>query len=123
MSSTDLDLLIQRARTFGGERIYKVNEVPASPAYPYRVVSLGSPDPRGRMLSGESWRDRRFAVQHFARTHDAVTALAEASDAAFMEQHLPEFPGEPFCWREVSTPPYRDPDDSGVLAITHTYRF
>ena len=121
--SAELDALIDRAEAVGISRVYKLGAVPDSPAYPYAVVGLGSPDAQGRTLDGSAWTDRRFTVQMFGRTHDSVLDLALLADAAFEAQTLTEFDDSPLSWRELSTPPYRDPDDAGVLSILHTYRF
>lgn len=118
-----LDLLIDRAVAAGVLRVYKLGAVPQSPAYPYAVVSLGSPDSVGRMLCGDGWTDRRLVVQMFGRSLDSVEELATFMDDAFEDVPLTELPDSPFSWRELSTPPYRDPDTGGVLSAVHTYRF
>lgn len=117
-----LDYLTARADAASIERVYPLGSVPKKPEYPYSVVSLGSPEDQGRTLDGGTWTDRRFVVQMFARTHAGLSDLAELWDDALKDRNLLDLDGEPFCWREIATPPYRDPDDSGVLSIVHTYR-
>ena len=120
---SDLDDLMQLAVDAGISRAYEVNKVPTTRSWPYAVFSLSSPNDLGRTLDGSAWTDRRLVVQMFGKSHDSVTATADKADAAFKDQCLTDFPDEPFCWREIATGPYRDPDDSGVLSIVHTYRF
>ena len=103
-------------------RVYKLGKVPASPVYPYAVASLSSPSDLGRMLCGDTWTDQRLVVQMFGRDVDGVTALAAKFDAEFKDRVLSDLPGEPFSWRELAVGPNRDPDDGGVIGITHTYR-
>ena len=61
-------------------------------------------------------------MQHFSRTHDGLTDVADATFATFDGKTLP-IDGEPVCWQEVTSGVYRDPDDQGVLTVTHTYRY
>ena len=98
-------------------RVYKLNEVPSSPGYPYAVVGLTSPDKIARTMSGQAGDLHRATVQFFGRDIDGVLAIAAAGDldGMFLDGRL--------VTREVTTTPYRDPDDGGVLVVTHTYRF
>lgn len=120
---SDLDLLVARLVAGGVTRVYKFGAVPATPAYPYAVLSpaLGAPDVR--MLAGPGKPMGRFTVQLFGRSADTVTDTAALTFAAFEGVELSDLTGAPVAWQEISTPPYRDPDTSGVLNITHTYRF
>ena len=97
-------------------RVYKLGSVPSSPPYPYAVVGLGTPDKIARTGDGTAADLARFTVQFFGRTLDAVLDIATKADldGTFIDGRL--------CVRELTTSPYRDPDDSGVLAILHTYQ-
>lgn len=121
---SDLDTLKAVLETAGVKRVYKANEVPAKTPgmYPYAVISSAPGAPQVRSLDGSGDRIGRFVVQHFAQTHDMLTLIADLSFAAFDGKTLP-LDGEPVCWQEIASPAYRDPDDNGVLTITHTYRF
>lgn len=113
---TTLADLTSALTTAGVTRVYKLNAVPASPTYPYAVVGLGSPDKIARTTNGDAADLYRATVQFFGHTHDSVLALATTGDldGTYIDGYLVE--------RELGTPPYRDPDDSGVLSILHTYR-
>jgi hypothetical protein len=116
MSTTD-DLVTQRL-TAGG-RVYAIGSVPASPNYPYVVIGYSPNAPVVRTALGDGDQVRRFTVQHFGRTDDAVEDVADKTFATF--------DGKPVagdvCTQEIATPITRDSDDSGVLTTTHTYRF
>jgi hypothetical protein len=101
----------------GVQRVYKLNEVPASPVYPYAVVSMGAPDKVSRTLNGAAADLHRGVTQYFGRDIDGVLDLATLGDldGTFLNGRL--------VTREVSSPPFRDPDDQGVLAVTLTYQF
>lgn len=120
---TDLDLLVSRANAAGVLRAYKFGAVPTSPSYPYAVLSLAPGAPQVRTLDGTGKRIGRFTVQMFSRTAEMLLELDSDVFAAFDAVELSEFDGDPVCWQEIATPPYRDPDTAGVLDITHTYRF
>ena len=119
---SDLDALVAVLVAGGVQRAYKLGSVPASPAYPYAVLTLAPGAPVVRDLGGSGDPMGRFAVQHFSRSQDALVDIADRSFATFDGQALP-LPGEPVCWQEVTSSIYRDPDDNGVLTTTHTYRF
>ena len=119
MSIHDITALLQEA---GVDRVYVLGSVPPSPAYPYAVVSPAPGAPQVRTVDGSGDPAGRFVVQHFGRTLESVTDLAALSFAAFDGKAMP-VPDAPVAWQEVASAVYRDPDDSGVLAITHTYRY
>lgn len=119
---SDLDTIVAALVTGGVTRAYKFGAVPASPAYPYAVVSAAPGAPQVRTLDGSGDPMGRFVVQHFSRTHDGATDLADLTFATFDGHALP-LDDAPVCWQEVTSGVYRDPDDQGVLTITHTYRF
>lgn len=100
-------------------RTYAIGAVPATPVYPYQVIGYAPNAPTVRRLSGTGDPTDRFTVQHFGRTADAVEASAAATFAAFEGRDI----NGDLCWQETATPVYRDPDDNGVLSITHTYRY
>jgi hypothetical protein len=113
-----VSLLDDLVTAVGATRTYKLNEVPTgSPVYPYAVVGLTSPDKVNRTLDGQAGDLHRATVQFFGRDIDGVLAISAAGDLDG------KFLGERLVTREVSTTPYRDPDDGGVLVVTHTYRF
>lgn len=100
-------------------RVYKLGEVPAPgpTGYPYAVVGLGAPDKISRTLDGQAGDTYRATLQVFGRDIDGVldfVALGDL-DGRFVNGRL--------MIREVSSAPFRDPDDDGVLAVTLTYRF
>lgn len=114
---TSLSDLVSGIQSAGVVRVYKLGEVPASPGYPYAVVGLASPDKIARTSDGLATNLDRFTVQFFGRDIDGVLDIAAKADrdGKFIDGRL--------CTREISTSPYRDPDDSGVLAVLHTYQF
>ncbi|CAA9242617.1 MAG: hypothetical protein AVDCRST_MAG83-1721 [uncultured Arthrobacter sp.] len=120
---SDLDALISRLTTAGVVRVYKFGSVPASPSYPYAVVSPAYGAPTVRTLDGSGKPIGRFTVQFFGRLIDGLVDAAAKAFVAFDGVELSELDGDPVAWQELSTPPYRDPDTAGVLDITHTYRF
>jgi hypothetical protein len=101
----------------GVHRVYKINDVPPSPVYPYAVVSVGVPDKVSRTLNGSASDLNRGVTQFFDRDIDGVLDLAAIGDldGTYLNGRL--------LTREVSSPPFRDPDDQGVLAVTTTYQF
>ena len=121
--SADLAALIELAEDAGITRVYKAGSVPNSPALPYAVISLDSGQRKSTRVGGWSPNlRRRFVVQMFGSTHDSVLATAAKADEAFYDQRLTTVTGSPFSWRELATPPARDPDASGVMYALHTYR-
>jgi hypothetical protein len=120
---TDLDLHVARLLAAGVLRAYKLGSVPSAPAYPYASLALDSGTPNGRTADAKAGKIYRLTVQLFGREADAVTDLARLADVAFEGVALTDVAGSPVCTREISTVPYRDPDDLGVLSILHTYRY
>jgi len=117
-----LDDLVAIAKAAGALRVYAEGSVPASPAYPYMVMSVDTGTPGIRRTGGGTTRhDRRMTVKVFGRTDDAVLDYARLADLAFEDKVL-ALPGKPFSIREMQTPIYRDPDDNGVLDLLHTYK-
>lgn len=114
---TTLTDVVTAVTTAGVTRAYKLGAVPASPAYPYAVVGVGSPEKVARSTNGDAADLHRATVQFFGRTHDAVLDLATVGDLDGT------YLGGNLVTRELGTTPYRDPDDAGVLSILHTYRF
>lgn len=121
--TTDLDRHVTRLTTAGVARAYKLGSVPASPAYPYAVLSLSTGSTRARTLDMNADRLREIVAQFFGRTDDSVRDLAALADEAFDGVTLDDIADEPTATREIGTSPYRDPDDQGVLNILHTYRY
>ena len=100
-------------------RVYKMGSVPPTPQYPYRVIGYSPNSPVVRNALGDGDPLRRFTVQHFSRTADGLEAVADATFATFDGQAI----NGDLCTQEIATSVTRDPDDSGVLSTTHTYRF
>lgn len=120
---SDIDNLIDLAVAGGIDRAYKFGSVPSKPTLPYAVIASARMAPELRTLDGRGNDPRRFSVQMFGKTAHSLEDLADLTLATFDAAHLTEFDGEPQCRVEVTTPPYRDPDDNGVLNVTHTYRY
>ena len=100
-------------------RVYPMGKVPSSPTYPYRVIGYAPDAPVTRTQNAAGDPLRRFTVQHFGRSADSVEAVATATFDTFDGQRV----GGDVCTQELATPIVRDPDDSGVLSTTHTYRY
>lgn len=98
-------------------RVYKLGEVPEKPAYPYAVVGLGAPDKFARTMNGQAADTHRATTQFFGRDIDGVLDFATLGDldGRFIDGRL--------ITRDIASPPFRDPDDDGVLAVTLSYRF
>lgn len=120
---SDVDLHVTHLVASGVVRAYKLGDVPASPPYPYAVLTLNTGTARARGLDMKAGKTYRLSVQMFGREHDSVTDLAGIADEAFDGTPLDYIDGYPVSVRELSTDPYRDPDDLGVLNVLHTYRY
>lgn len=122
---SELSLLVDRMKSAGALRVYELNQVPAvDPKLAHTVLGLDSGTFVNRRIGGGTdSRARRITAQCFGPTWEAVTAQAEFADQAFEDATLTELDGDPYCIRELSTPPTRDPDLGGVLYILHTYRY
>lgn len=119
----DLDLHVARLVSAGVTRAYKLGQVPASPGYPYAVLGMDAGTPNGRTADGKAGRVYRLTVQAFGRDIDGVLSVATKADQAFDGVALSDVAGAPVSTRELSTSPFRDPDDLGVLNVLHTYRY
>lgn len=110
-------------RTAKGGRVYELGKVPAKGTvgfdYPYTVIGYSPDTPQVRTLDGSGDPLRRFTAQHFGRDAASIEDHAGRTFAAFDAQFI----GDDLCTQELATPLFRDPDDSGVLSTTHTYRF
>lgn len=120
---SDLAAVLDQLVDAGVARAYLLGKVPERPAYPYAVVSVAPAAPVVRTLAGPGKPSGRFVVQHFGSTPESVDALAAMTFAAFDGVALPDVPGTPVAWQEVASAVYLDPDDDGVLTVTHTYRY
>ena len=108
------------------QRVYRVNRVPAKPAYPYAVFSaqLGRGD--GYTLdSSHGLRWGRVVVQVFSDVVDGATARMEAITTALLDKRLPVagWDATPLRFELDPTPPTRDPDTNGVVGITAPFTF
>lgn len=120
-----LDALRAALDAGGIARVYKLGAVPASPTYPYAVVSNAPAAPQVRDLGGSGDPAGRFTVQHFGKSSDSIDVdggISGITFATFDGKPLP-LPGTPVAWQEIATTPYRDPDTQGVLSVLHTYRY
>jgi len=113
--------LVTARKSGGFARVYEHNAVPEMPEYPYVVVGYSPQAPEVRGLISGGTLVRWFTVQHFARTVDALEDVTSATAALFEGQPITGL--SDMCDLLVASQPYRDPDDNGVLTITHTYRF
>lgn len=119
---SDIEALVTHAETSGVDRVYPVGGVPSTPTYPYAVLASSRLAPDVRRLDGGGTNPKRFTAQLFGKSAASVEDLADLMLAAFDAAWIPDL-SDSQCRVEVTTPPYRDPDDRGVLNITHTYRF
>lgn len=113
------------AATANVPRMYPLNGVPSSPDYPYGSYSavLG----RGDVLSldgSEGLRWGQVVVQTFGRTTDSALDHAEKARTALVDTRL-EIAGYDTtpCTEPFDPAVIRDPDDSGVVAVTRTFTF
>lgn len=113
------------AATASVGRLYGVNSVPSSPTYPYGAYSatLGRGDTY-TLDSREGVRHGRVVVQTFGRTATSALAKAEDSRAALVGTYL-DITGYSTTPVRAELDPIvvRDPDDSGVVAVTSTFTF
>lgn len=121
--TTDLDRHVTRLTAAGVSRAYKLGSVPSGAAYPYAVLTLDSGTPNARGADMHAGSIHRLTVQMFGRTQDAVLDLARLTDQAFDGVGLDDVTGTPVATRDLTTGPYRDPDDQGVLDVVHSYRY
>jgi hypothetical protein len=119
---SDIETLVAHAQSAGIDRVYAVGSVPGRPDYPYAVVSASRLPPDVRRLDGGGTTPKRFTAQIFGKNAESVEDLADLMLAAFDAAFIPDL-DDSQCRAEVTTPPYRDPDDRGVLNVTHTYRY
>lgn len=118
---SDIDTILEHAEGAGVKRAYKAGAVPPKPSHPYVVLALSRLAPDTRTLDGSGNVPRRLSAQMFGKTHESVSDLADLVLSAFDAEFVDGFEAQ---FRvEVTTPPYRDADDNGVLNVTQTYRF
>ena len=115
--SVTADLVALRAAA--GGRVYEMGSVPASPGYPYTVIGYAPNAPVVRTANGAGDPIRRFTVQHFGQNAASVEDHATRTFNTFDGKSI----NGDVCTLEVATTVTRDPDNSGVLSTTHTYRF
>lgn len=122
---SDLSLLVARLSAAGVNRVYKVNEVPAvAQSAAYAVLGLDFGQRTSTRASGDSsGLTKRLTVQVNGPTWDAVADITARADTAFFDQTLTEISGAPFCVRELTVGPIRDPDAGTGLYALHTYRY
>lgn len=113
------------AATAGVSRLYPLNGVPKSPAYPYGSYSatLGRGDSY-TLDSREGIRWGRITVQSFGKTASSALLTAEATRFALIGVRLDIDGYDTTPVRsELDPVVVRDPDDAGVVAVTTTYTF
>ena len=115
--------LVTRLQAAGITRLYRINTVPASPTYPYAVLTTTGETPQVRTLDGSGDLGDRVTLQFFSRTEGAVNALADIAFGELDGKPLPEVADSPVGELQVTSGIFRDPDDYGVLARTDTYRY
>ena len=113
-----LDDLVAAVQAGGVTRVYKLNEVPASPGYPYAVVGLGSPNKDSRTHDGQAANLDQATAQFFGRDIDGVLDIADKGDLDGT------WLGDRLVTRDENSGalPTRDPDDQGVVQLLHTHR-
>lgn len=106
-------------------RVYKTNAVPASPTYPYSVMSVSADQARTYTLDAtHGTRDHRITLQSFGRTIDAALAYDEAAVDNLLDRRLTVAGYQCGPIRiELSAAVVRDPDDQGVVGVTSTLTF
>lgn len=111
--------------TAGVARLYPLNEVPATPTYPYGVYSavLGRGDVY-TLDANHSLRWGRVTVQTFGKTANSALDKADAVVAALLDRTLTVagYDCGP-CVLELDPAIVRDPDTTGVVAATTTFTF
>lgn len=107
----------------GIQRAYELGKVPAIPAAPYVVISVGSGTPETYSLAGGANQRYSLTVQVFGSSLDAVRDLCARADVALHMAYLDEVPGEPECRRTLATQPRRDPDGESLLYVLHVYQY
>lgn len=104
-------------------RLYPLGSVPASPTYPYGVLSAQMGRGDGYTLdSAHGLRWVRVTAQFFGRTSASALDHAEKATAALLDHSL-AFDGyvtTPLRFELDPTPPTRDPDAAGVVGVTTT---
>ena len=113
------------AATASVTRLYGLNNVPASPTYPYGSysASLGRGDTY-TLDDAEGVRWGRVIVQTFGKTATSALAKAEEARTALVGTILAITGYETDPLRaELDPQVLRDPDDSGVVGVTATYIF
>lgn len=106
-------------------RVYKMNAVPPSPAYPYSVVSA-SGDMAGNYTldAHHGTRDYRITVQSFGRDIDGALAYDAAAVGNLLDASLTVAGYDCGPIRlQVGSAVVRDPDDDGVVGVTSTFLF
>lgn len=107
------------------QRVYKRREVPASPTYPYAVltVTLGRGDTY-TLEAEHGVRWGRITAQTFGRTDDGADQTAEGVTQALLDQRLTVAGWDVTpCVMELDPAETDDPDDSGVVGRTLTLTF
>lgn len=106
-------------------RIYKTNAVPASPTFPYSVVSVVGDQAGNYTLDARhSTRDYRITVQSFGRDVDGALAYDTAAIDRLLDESLTVagFDCGPIRL-QVGSAIVRDPDDNGVVGVTSSLLF
>ena len=106
-------------------RLYRLNAVPASPAYPYGVfsASLGRGDAYTLDVA-HGMRHGRAVVQPFGTTADAALDLMDKVAGALLDVSLAitGYDATP-CVFDLEPSVVRDPDNAGVVGVTAVFAF
>lgn len=106
-------------------RVYKEGKVPASPAYPYCIVTATFDRATGYTLdANHGLGDYRITTRSVGTDHDGAVDTDARARAALLDQTLTADgktygPGR----LQVGSALVRDPDGGAVLTVTSTYLF
>lgn len=106
-------------------RLYKLNDVPPSPTYPYGSfsASLGRGDAYTLDVA-HGMRHGRVIVQTFGKTAEAAIDLMDQVVGQLLDVSLVivGYEATP-CSLELDPAVVRDPDDRGVVGVTAVFAF
>ena len=101
-------------------RVFEIGSVPASPSYPYVILSDDPDVPRVRSLDGSGPLAGRVTVQVFGRTAASVRSVSQTVVDRWDGNVVP---GGNVAALRVLSPIFRDADTAGVLGRTMSFVF
>lgn len=116
---------VDKVKAASVSRVYKVGEVPASPAYPYATVAATFDSALAYTIDGDHGvGDYRITTQSVGSVYDAAAAVDDLARGALLDQRVTVDgrsygPGR----MQVGAALVRDPDGGSVITITSTYLF